>query len=598
MRGALFAILLLAACLRFAGLGWGLRHGPDGDEQPFVDNAARMFAQRTLAHGFHEYPGLIFVLLAPAVALAGAPPAGPSAYLAARAVVAAFGVLSVALAFALARREGGRGAALLAAALLAVSPLEVFNAHEVKPDVVLGAFVLLAFFAFRRVAGERRFDLLSGVGIGAATAVKFSGALIAPAYVAYRLLAPGQRFRRIAEAAAVSLLSFFVLSPYTLLRPQAALGGMDDQLTYHYEDRGHPPDVFFDLLGVYSDALVTRGLGAVGIGLAVLGLALAGSHWRRRLPLAVFPVVALVVFSSAGVKHDRFLVPSLGVLAVLAGLGAESVARRAPRLGLALSLIAPILPLADSARYLGDILRPTTRDVVLDWVERHAAPGARILCSDAALGIDPARHEFVPTTGVAAADAQLARRADFAILGVPPGPGFERVLLAQPRGPYSGPPLAVYVAEPAARPRYRPIPLEAGWLSADENQEALALAVDGRRNTGWSTLTPQRPGHFVEVRLPEPRLLARIDLDLGNRPLRRGLDIDVWVLPPAGAEWQPARVAGARAADLRRFPPTNPPGEELLFVEPAMARAVRLTQGAHGERRWGFAELKLFALEN
>ena len=39
-RAALLATLLLAAALRFAGLGWGLRQPPHPDEAVFLDNVA------------------------------------------------------------------------------------------------------------------------------------------------------------------------------------------------------------------------------------------------------------------------------------------------------------------------------------------------------------------------------------------------------------------------------------------------------------------------------------------------------------------------------------------------------------------------------
>jgi hypothetical protein len=226
----------------------------------------------------------------------------------------------------------------------------------------------------------------------------------------------------------------------------------------------------------------------------------------------------------------------------------------------------------------------------------HAAPGARVLSSDETLGLDAERYEQVPATGVPGKDALLARRTDWAVLGRPPGPGFERLLEARPQSPFLGPPLAVYRAEPSQRLRFQPIALQAGWLSASENAEALGLSLDGRRDTGWSTLVPQRPGQWVEVRLPEPLAVARVDLDLGNRPLRRGADVDVWLLPPGSEDWKQVPVVNARASDLSRIPPANLYGQELLVVEPFPARAVRLTQGAHGERRWGFAEIRLFSL--
>src|SRR5207245_9420354 len=149
-RALLASILVLAAALRLTSLGWGLRHLPDLDERWFVENVGRMLAARDLDHRFYEYPGLFFYLLAPVLAFLHPPDFGPGAYLAARAVVAAFGVASVGLTYLLGRHLGGRAAGLAACLLVAVSPVEVFTAHMLRPDVALETFVLLAFLAFCR----------------------------------------------------------------------------------------------------------------------------------------------------------------------------------------------------------------------------------------------------------------------------------------------------------------------------------------------------------------------------------------------------------------------------------------------------------------
>src|SRR5687767_5059751 len=131
-RVALLATLLLAAILRFAALGWGLRHTPHIDEQFFVENVRGMLARGDLDHRFHEYPGLVFYLLLPGVAAADRTTLAREGYLLARGVVAAFGVLSVALAYRLGRAMAGTTAGLAAALLLAVSPIEVQTAQDRK----------------------------------------------------------------------------------------------------------------------------------------------------------------------------------------------------------------------------------------------------------------------------------------------------------------------------------------------------------------------------------------------------------------------------------------------------------------------------------
>ena len=117
-RVALLLIPSVAGVLRFTALGQGLRHEPHMDERYFVENASRMWSEGSLDHGFYEYPRLLFFFLAPVVGIVnGGEPPGPEAYLAARAFLAACGVLTVALAARFAAAFAGPVAGLVAAAL-------------------------------------------------------------------------------------------------------------------------------------------------------------------------------------------------------------------------------------------------------------------------------------------------------------------------------------------------------------------------------------------------------------------------------------------------------------------------------------------------
>ena len=281
-----------------------------------MENVRGMLARGDLDHRFHEYPGLLFYLLLPAVAAVDRTTLAREGYLLARAVIATFGVASVGLAFLLGRSLAGVAGGLAAALLLAVSPIEVQTAHMVRPDVVLETFVLLAFLALVRVGEARKWDALSGAALGAAVAVKFSGVLLAPSYAVKRLLAPGRRFTGLGLAVAAALAVFAVCSPYTLLDFDGFLAGARVQVGYHYEVRPRGPQHFWGMAVTYGRVLA-KGLGVAGAALAVAGVALTRREWRTWLPLWIFPLVTVAVFSTAEVNRDRFLLPALGVLAVV-----------------------------------------------------------------------------------------------------------------------------------------------------------------------------------------------------------------------------------------------------------------------------------------
>ena len=583
-RVALAAILVLAATLRFLSLGWGLRHTPHIDEQFFVENVRGMLARGDLDHRFQEYPGLVFYLLTPLVAAVDRTTLAREGYLLARGLVAAFGVLSVALAHALGRAMAGPAAGLAAALLLAVSPIEVQTAHMVRPDVVLEAFVLLGFLAFTRVGEERRGDLLSGAALGAAVAVKFSGVLLAPSYALRRLLSPGRRVSGLALAAGTSLAVFALCSPYTLVNFSAFWEGARSQVGYHYVVRPRGEQAYLGMAATYLGVLA-KGLGLVGIGLAAAGAVCVRRDWRRWLPLAAFPVVCVAVFSSAEVNRDRFLLPALGVLAVFAGAAVAWIAPRSRELAVAVALLAAGAPLAASVRYVAAIGRPGTRDTALDWLDANAPAGARILTTLPELGLDRTRYEVLALDAYDDRAALVAPTVAYVVATTAPP---DSAVLSEflPADPHAGP--RIVVARPEPSRALVSVPLDAGRLTASENAAALPLVLDGDRATRWESAAPQVPGTWLEVRLREPRRLARVELELGDRPRQFAANLHVLVLTEAGT-WTRVRVSDGRPPVGEQL---GDPSQVVLFA-PVRTSGLRLVQMGRRARPWSVAELRV-----
>jgi len=599
-HAALVAVLVLAAGLRLTGLSWGLRQVPDQDEQPFVDNAARIASRGEWDHGFHQYPGLMFYMLAPAVALAGADPVGPPAYLAARGVVVAFSLASCFLVYVLGRRQGGPAAGLMAAGLLAVSPLENFTSHEVKPDIVLGSFSILALLAFARPVRSLWDEALAGASLGAATAVKYTGVLLVAPYLAYRLLEGRWRAGGVALAAAASLATFFALSPATLLLPRVAFAGMLEQFSYHYAAAEQPVapagTPYLELARVYAEVLVFRGIGALGAAFVLVGVA---SAWRQRLPLLAPAVVGVLVFASADMKRERFLIFSLGALCVLGGLGFERLVRgRRPAVAAALFAAALALPLGESARTSAEMRQPTTRDRILDWAHSRLPSGARLLSADPSLNLPSEEFEVLRPTGSPERDATLARHVDAVVAlglsGPLPG-GVAPDLVAAPSGPLSGPLLSAFVVPAALRARYAAIPIDTARLSSSRGTTGLDFLRDASSDSEWVLPGPQDRDDWIEVELPGEVTLARVDLLLSRRLARYGRNLELWTAADGEAELSRAPAFSGRAPAEQLSGQGEPPSQVLLLSSPRSVRRLRILQTGRSERRWGMLELRLLA---
>lgn len=579
----------MAAALRVIGLGWGLRHPPHGDESAFVMNVHRMIAEGDLDHRYYEYPGLFFYALWPVLrAVMGAEPPTPAAYLAARGVVAAFGVAAVGLQFLFARRLVSPAAALFSAALLAVSLVAVQTAHSVRPDVALQAMYLLALIALLRLDGRPAADAWAGAALGAAAAVKFSGVFLVPALFVGRLLVPRRRATGLAIMAGVAALVFVAASPYSLLHFGDFVEGVETQVSYHYEEAPEPelvkswPHMAGLYLGVWA-----KTVGAPAAALSILGLAMAARAPRRWGPLLLVPALAIAVFATAQVRHDRFLLPAMVVGFALAAAGWEMVWAVSRRLAVLVAAVAVGLPLLASIGYVRDVSRPGTGDRLLDWAASALPAGARVL-TRLDLGLDESRVEVfkVPRLDqraqVLASDVVLATHRDdpATLAGLAPMATFE------PRGRYEGPPIIVYSVPDAVRGRRERVALAGAALTSSSGAATLPAAIDGRLDTWWRTDEIQQEGDFIAVDFGRETAISGLELGLDDDPrfAARELRLEArvggaWIRPP----WVPGRT---RPEDQR------PPASQVLLLDrPLRADAIRLTLTRGSGRRWGIAEL-------
>ena len=174
LRGHLpeIAVLTAAAALYLVGLGGDAMR--DWDEATYAAVAREMRAQgRWLSpqldgRAFFDKPPLVLWLIASAQALLG------DSELAARLPIALLGVFGIAATYLLGRRLAGRGAGLLAAAILASSPQWLRFSRQAMLDVPLATALAFSFLG----ALTANWVLLGGA-LGAALMIKGPAALLA-----------------------------------------------------------------------------------------------------------------------------------------------------------------------------------------------------------------------------------------------------------------------------------------------------------------------------------------------------------------------------------------------------------------------------------
>jgi 4-amino-4-deoxy-L-arabinose transferase-like glycosyltransferase len=345
-----------------AGLGLRLWHlGAEGlsDDEIHKWLAANRYLHGDLGGDDVEHPMLMKVLIALVLRLA---PAGASAEAITRAPNALLGGALIAAVAQLGRRLSGRAVGIVAAAVVALSPVAVGYGRIAKEDGPLTLFTVLLVLCLAEAhaaaeegsaAGDgasRRWELLGALALGAMFASKYLVFVFPLPLLAYAWLrAGGARWkvssRRWLGLAAVAgalfvALDWVVLLPSTwsYLRHYIAgdhlgdrakseslmfMGRLYDNLAFHY--RGGVPLWFHLAFAAFKLTPPTVLLAALGLGVA-LGRR-APAHKLLLTWLGVF----LLTYAIMSAKYGRYFLPVLPAFALLAAQGAAEVARWLPR---------------------------------------------------------------------------------------------------------------------------------------------------------------------------------------------------------------------------------------------------------------------------
>ena len=352
---ALAAILAGAAALRFVGIQYGLPFGSllNPDEQSIVPRAWRMAHGGGLDPEWFDYPTLVMYALSPFQAWHDEP-----SYLTARILVALAGIATVAAVWWLGRRAYCALAGVVAAAGVAVATTHVAYSHMAVTDVplTLGVAAALALM----VSGRLEW---AGIAAGLATGAKYPGVfLLVPLVVA----GWGQ-WRRVATAVGLAAAVFLATSPFVLVHPSQAWADASrvQRLAREgwlgFEDENFAPFAFADRLWE-----------SLGPALLVAGVGLAAALRRRTKPdliLAAFVVVYFVDLLTIRAHFDRYVLPLVPPLAVLAG----RIRLLAP-----LALLLLVVPLVWSAADDARLTRTDTRVVAQRWFLANVPRGAAV----------------------------------------------------------------------------------------------------------------------------------------------------------------------------------------------------------------------------
>ncbi len=438
---ALVVLLLISATLYTAGLDYGHprpEYSPSTVQKASLNGATifhpdafayvgigyRMMVKGPLLPNYYNNPSLntysdiVLFALSGAVNLPhdnahGDREIAPfSLYMMGEFLSALYTLLSVALTFAAGRRAFGGSTGikvgLIAAALVAFSPLSVQHAHYATPNAetitCATAALLVAFVILKQRRPSVRMYLLGGLAIGLTASARYNAVLIGLITVfAMFTTAWLHRRQRIAWLSVlVGLIAipigFLIGTPGALLEQAAFIHDVIGILQWYKVQGGGPGWTVPNAISgewIHWRYTLLFVIGPVAGVFAAIGALAMLIRWRqawRTAWISVMLLLFLIVYSAVVLPGKRvnanLLLPLIAPLAILAAHGivqsVEQIRRIQPRIGArpwllsglaALLLIWPILLSARAAQLFA---LTDTRIDAQAWIYQHIPKGTAI----------------------------------------------------------------------------------------------------------------------------------------------------------------------------------------------------------------------------
>jgi len=415
----MLGLMALALVLRLPGVRWGLPHIYHPDEPTHVGIVLNILKSGDLNPHWFKYPSFrIYISLPVAIVYfllgvsrgqfasvqelqaASMLTCGtgtttiPGLYAGLRLLMTLFGVLGVGFVYWWGSRHWDRRVGLLAALVLALSPLDVMVGHWYRPDTILtlfsGAAVLAAALLLRR--DDYKHYLLAGALSGLAASVKYNAAVLqfVPIVLAHFLARRRLLDWRLWITPLAAGIVFLLITPYALLDLPAFLDGFAFEIN-HYYVRGHAGS---DAAGFGSNLIWYLGkLLRYGGPLSVLALCapflVSISRRKETWLLLSWPLMVLLLNATARARTVLALVPATVVLAVLSAVALDrlllkltlpirNMARRRWAM-VAITALLLIWPTWRLAQVDAAFAQPDLRTVTQIWIEENLPADARVM---------------------------------------------------------------------------------------------------------------------------------------------------------------------------------------------------------------------------
>jgi len=430
--GILLAVLVFGLTLRLWGAFFDLPYIYHPDEPININVIQGILARGDPNPHYFDYPSLFYylnalvawlcdglpayvsgrqwALVAPiSIAMGSTFAVDANAVASYRTLTILAGILSVFLVYLIGKRGEGVRTGLVAAMLMAISPLVVADCRHVTPDSYVVVFELLTILASLAVATSGRWIayVAAGIAVGATAGTKYNGAVVCTCVIAAHLFRFGiapKEWVRLGLAGVVSVFAFLLSTPFALFDNHLFMTGMTNQ--FHHYAGGHQGMEGNAPAWYLSELWAEGGVASV---LAVVQLARLRQHRTALMVvLAGCAIPYLLFISFFTVRNDRTLLPIVPSILILAAMYAvylgssqSPIRRVSPSLRqillITLGLAMIVTPLRVCVVQTMQLTTIDSRATAREWINSQLPPHSIVAVESYAPFIDPSRFRIVQT---------------------------------------------------------------------------------------------------------------------------------------------------------------------------------------------------------
>lgn len=408
----LIAILALGYLLRLQGIDFGLPFVYDEDESRRVDQAMQMLVNRDPnPHWFGHPASTIIYLLAGNYLIAFSLgkilgiydnfAAFESVYfhqpdlfyLLGRYWLAAVGTGTILLTYYVGGKLRSPRVGLIAAFLIAITPLHIKYSKIIRSDVLLTFFLLLAFWYCLAIVTKpsNKNYFRSGFCLGLAVVTKYPAIILMPTITLTHFLtqkSPWVRQKLLWISAGGCLLASFLAAPFLFLDIGTAIQDISHEA--RGGNVGGNGEGWVSNLVWYCQEPLTYCLSHYGMVLLLIGLLIClFTREKKLIILASFPLLFWLFIASLSLRWDRWVIPLLPFTSLLIALALDYIVQKIQGLMplgwifslIILGLIAVPLMNANQAE-IWELSGFDTRTVTREWMLANLPPGTSILVDE------------------------------------------------------------------------------------------------------------------------------------------------------------------------------------------------------------------------